>query len=261
MASSSGKQPPKDHQSHHQAPQQQPPKKSFQTSAASKTSAAHDDHHHHHQQHGHVCLICADHRPKYWVVSECNHRFCWMCSLRLRVLYGKADCPMCKVAGLQAYMGPEAKEGDFEGLAKGKTITSRTLGYIFADERVKAEVEALLKISCPFANCGTVFQSKAELKRHTCSAHALLLCDICLAHKRVFSPEMLLFNPGSLQKHHRAEHPTCKLCGTFFFGDEELMTHYREKHERCHICYRNDPESSPYFRDYYSLVWPCPVDR
>lgn len=228
--------------------------KQFKTSAAtnkspSESQKSYEDHHHRH-----TCLICADQKPKFWVVSECNHRFCWMCSLRLRVLYEKNDCPMCKVDGLKAYMGAEAKDGDFEDLVKGKTVVSKNLGYIFANEKMKAEVEALLKIICPFNKCGLVFQSKAELKRHTSSAHSLLLCDICLAHKKVFSSEMVLFNQGSLQSHHRAQHPTCKLCGTFFFGDEELMTHYREKHERCHICHRNDPNSSPYYRDYYSLV-------
>lgn len=43
-----------------------------------------------------VCWICAE-LVKYWSVSECNHRTCHVCALRLRALYKKTDCTFCKV--------------------------------------------------------------------------------------------------------------------------------------------------------------------
>ena len=43
-----------------------------------------------------VCWICAE-PVKYWSVSECNHRTCHVCGLRLRALYKKTDCTFCKV--------------------------------------------------------------------------------------------------------------------------------------------------------------------
>ena len=42
------------------------------------------------------CWICAE-PIKYYAVSECNHRTCHVCALRLRVLYQKLDCTFCKV--------------------------------------------------------------------------------------------------------------------------------------------------------------------
>lgn len=51
-----------------------------------------------------VCWICAE-PVKYWSVSECNHRTCHVCALRLRALYKKLDCTFCKVSvaiGMQA---------------------------------------------------------------------------------------------------------------------------------------------------------------
>jgi uncharacterized C2H2 Zn-finger protein len=121
---------------------------------------------------------------------------------------------------------------------------------------VERDVNELLKIKCPFNGCrvGAVFPSKQDLRRHVSSAHSLSLCDICLAHKKVFSSEMRLFNSTSLQKHQRDHHPSCKICGTMFFSEDELAEHNRDKHERCHICWKRDPRSSPYYRDYYNLV-------
>ena len=43
-----------------------------------------------------LCWICAE-PVKYYAVSECNHRTCHVCALRLRALYKKPDCTFCKV--------------------------------------------------------------------------------------------------------------------------------------------------------------------
>ena len=43
-----------------------------------------------------VCWICAE-QVKYYSISECNHRTCHVCALRLRALYKKTDCTFCKV--------------------------------------------------------------------------------------------------------------------------------------------------------------------
>ena len=43
-----------------------------------------------------MCWICAE-PIKYYAVSECNHRTCHVCALRLRALYKKLDCTFCKV--------------------------------------------------------------------------------------------------------------------------------------------------------------------
>lgn len=43
-----------------------------------------------------VCWICAE-PVKFYSVSECNHRTCHVCALRLRALYKKLDCTFCKV--------------------------------------------------------------------------------------------------------------------------------------------------------------------
>jgi hypothetical protein len=43
-----------------------------------------------------LCWICAE-PIRYYAVSECNHRTCHVCAIRLRALYKKLDCTFCKV--------------------------------------------------------------------------------------------------------------------------------------------------------------------
>ena len=43
-----------------------------------------------------VCWICAE-SVKFYSLSECNHRTCHVCALRLRALYKKLECTFCKV--------------------------------------------------------------------------------------------------------------------------------------------------------------------
>ena len=43
-----------------------------------------------------LCWICAE-PVKYYALSECNHKTCHVCALRLRALYKKVECTFCKV--------------------------------------------------------------------------------------------------------------------------------------------------------------------
>ena len=43
-----------------------------------------------------ICWVCAE-PVKYYSISECNHRTCYVCALRLRALYKKQECIFCKV--------------------------------------------------------------------------------------------------------------------------------------------------------------------
>lgn len=56
-----------------------------------------------------VCWICAE-PVKYYAVSECNHRTCHVCALRLRALYKKTDCTFCKVSRLINHQRYDANE-------------------------------------------------------------------------------------------------------------------------------------------------------
>ena len=61
------------------------------TAAESTDAVPHDD--------GGMCRICAE-PVRYYSVSECNHRTCHVCALRLRALWKRQDCTFCKVTSL-----------------------------------------------------------------------------------------------------------------------------------------------------------------
>jgi hypothetical protein len=45
---------------------------------------------------GETCLICAE-SIKYFALGSCSHRTCHICSIRMRALYKKRECALCKV--------------------------------------------------------------------------------------------------------------------------------------------------------------------
>lgn len=67
-----------------------------------------------------LCWICAE-PIKYYAVSDCNHRTCHVCALRLRSLYKKLACTFCKVRATCS----RAVVGHFDQRAQGTTTHSR----------------------------------------------------------------------------------------------------------------------------------------
>ncbi|KXN92886.1 hypothetical protein AN958_07306 [Leucoagaricus sp. SymC.cos] len=153
-----------------------------------------------------VCWICAE-PVKYWSVSECNHRTCHVCALRLRALYKKTDCTFCKEPQ-PTVIFTTSPDAEF-GVYKPDDIPHKDakLSIYFETQEMMEETLILLKFNCPDASCDYIGNGWADLKLHTRAVHARLMCDLCIRHKKVFSHEHAL--------------------------------HMREKHEECFICKRN----------------------
>ncbi|CEM24430.1 unnamed protein product [Vitrella brassicaformis CCMP3155] len=107
------------------------------------------------------------------------------------------------------------------------------------------------------------FASIDDLKKHLRHAHDRYLCDICLAHRKVFLQQQQLFTQSGLHRHIRKGdgdssfkgHPFCKWCRTNFYGDAELYGHLQQEHFTCQICRRdnNSPFRYSFFRQYDDL--------
>lgn len=212
-----------------------------------------------------VCFICATEHPPLWAITECSHRVCAVCSLRMRSLYGNKVCAMCKCeservvvvrAHVDAHGGDHTKS--FEELWHAALPRADELGMYFVEDKVKDEVLAIRRMTCPVPRCRErtrSFPSKGELKRHVATAHQLTFCEVCLAHKKVFPSEYAVYSKAELLHHQQSKeagHPSCELCGTLFYSEDELFTHRRERHEQCHLC-RRHPGRPSYFRDYGEL--------
>lgn len=213
------------------------------------------------------CSVCAENEPKFWSISSCGHKICWICSLRLRALYNSKSCPICKSQNDFIFICKRAEDG--EGFEKKLKSFPQNISFSIAyeNEVVKAACENLLQLQCPYNNsmsskstsntnssaCKKHFKTKFELRKHVQIAHELLMCEICLEHKKCFTVELALYNRTSLQKHQReVNHPRCQVCDRIFYSEDELNEHCRDAHELCHICQRSG-RPGRYFLNYSRL--------
>ncbi|TFK91783.1 hypothetical protein K466DRAFT_294055 [Polyporus arcularius HHB13444] len=217
-----------------------------------------------------ICWICAE-PVKYWSLSECNHRTCHVCALRLRALYKKLECTFCKEPQPSVIFttSPDASWSSYTP----DTIPYRDakLAISFETQEMMEETLILLRFNCPDPQCDFIGNGWSDLKLHTRATHGKLMCDLCIRFKKVFAHEHALYDPNVLPIHlpsmvrgHRRDHgkqaqqieggihPLCEFCRECFFGDDELYAHMRERHEECFICKRNEVKDN-YFRNYEAL--------
>ncbi|KAI0063455.1 hypothetical protein BV25DRAFT_430668 [Artomyces pyxidatus] len=227
-----------------------------------------------------ICWICAE-PVKYYSVSECNHRTCHVCALRLRALYKKLDCTFCKEPQPTVIFTVSA-DAPFSSYAPADiSFKDAKLSIFFETQEMMEDTLILLRFNCPDQSCDYIATGWNDLKLHARGVHGKLMCDICLRQKKVFSHEHALYSAGQLAVHlpsipHRGQkpvskepieggvHPLCEFCRECFFGDDELYAHMRHTHEECFICKRNDVRDQ-YFKNYEALEkhfehahHPCP---
>ncbi|KIK00343.1 hypothetical protein K443DRAFT_612765 [Laccaria amethystina LaAM-08-1] len=217
-----------------------------------------------------VCWICAE-PVKYYSVSECNHRTCHVCALRLRALYKKTDCAFCKdpQPSVIFTVSPDALFSSYA--TDAIPYKDVKLGITFETQEMMEDTLILLRFNCPDPDCDYIGNGWGDLKLHVRATHGKLMCDLCIRSKKVFAHEHALYPPNLLSihlpsMHHRPGkttlkdvnqieggiHPLCEFCRECYFSGDELYAHMREKHEECFLCKRNEVRDQ-YFVNYESL--------
>ncbi|KAI8927775.1 hypothetical protein BC831DRAFT_398260, partial [Entophlyctis helioformis] len=228
------------------------------TAAAAAAAAAEDA-----QQNdgdGEACHICAE--PVTWyAVGECNHRVCHICSLRLRALYKSKACTFCKT-DLDKVVFTGSSDLAFESFTLRGMKKDAKLAVFFETDQIYDETMVLLRFNCPDPECPVACPGGwSELRNHVKAAHELLLCELCIRHKKVFTHEHTLFTSEALRIHSRdgdpsdpsfKGHPECGFCRNRFYSYDELYEHCREKHEQCFLCNQQGIRNQ-YFQDYQRL--------
>ncbi|KAF8872122.1 hypothetical protein CPB85DRAFT_1445160 [Mucidula mucida] len=213
-----------------------------------------------------VCWICAE-PVKYYSVSQCNHRTCHVCSLRLRALYKKLDCTFCKEPQSTVIFTTSEDANYLSFTPETIPFKDERLAIFFETKEMMEDTLILLRFNCPDADCDFIAKGWADLKLHVRATHNKLMCDLCLRSKKVFAHEHALYAYPQLVAHlpsmnHRMKslpdqieggiHPLCEFCRECFFGDDELFSHMRERHEECFLCKRNSVRDQ-YFLNYERL--------
>jgi hypothetical protein len=148
-----------------------------------------------------VCWICAE-PVKYWSVSDCNHRTCHVCALRLRALYKKTDCTFCKVCfgNLASYVlshfPPCVSNNPLQEPQRTVIFTASAdaefssykpddisfkdvkLSIYFETQEMMEETLILLKFNCPNDDCDYIANGWGDLKLHTRAVHGRLIWSV-----------------------------------------------------------------------------------
>ncbi|KAH7107659.1 hypothetical protein BKA62DRAFT_684056 [Auriculariales sp. MPI-PUGE-AT-0066] len=215
-----------------------------------------------------TCFICAE-PVKYYAVSQCNHRTCHVCALRLRALYKKRECTFCKTdqPRIIQTLSPDALFESFAPLP----FTDNKLDIAFESQEMMEDTLLLLRFNCPDPDCTFYGTGWSDLKQHVRAVHKKSMCHICIGAKKIFAHEHTLYTNAELAIHipslRRREklpaginpadieggvHPICEFCMEPFNSDEELYPHMRDRHEKCFVCERNG-DRFVYFRNYEEL--------
>ncbi|KAI0247918.1 hypothetical protein BJV78DRAFT_856343 [Lactifluus subvellereus] len=215
-----------------------------------------------------LCWICAE-PVKYYAVSECNHRTCHVCALRLRALYKKLDCTFCKEPQPTVIFTASSDAPFSSYILENIPSKDERLEILFETQEMMQDSLVLLRLNCPDSSCEYTATGWNDLKLHARGIHDKFICDLCIRHKKVFSHEHALYTPPQYSTHlpslpRRQQkgvpkdqveggiHPLCEFCRECFFGDDELYAHMRHAHEECFICKRNEIRDK-YFQNYEVL--------
>ncbi|KAG8835738.1 Small subunit processome complex component [Serendipita sp. 399] len=146
------------------------------------------------------------------------------------------------------------------------------LGIHFETQELMEDCLILLRFNCPDVNCDFVATSWPDLKQHTRTVHRLLLCDLCIRHKKIFTHEHALYTAQQLAVHLPTargaggkqsgtsqatnsdidSHPFCHFCREAMYSEDEHFAHMRQRHEECFIC-KAKGFRYQYFQDYTNL--------
>ncbi|KAG8732930.1 hypothetical protein FRC11_010023 [Ceratobasidium sp. 423] len=217
-----------------------------------------------------ICWICAE-PVKFYALSECNHRTCHVCALRLRALYKRTDCTFCKHPQVSVIFTTSATKPYPDFTPNDIPFSDPKLQISFETKEMMEDTMILLRFNCPDADCDVIAQGWTDLKWHAKEKHDSVLCDLCIRHKKIFAHEHTLYSPVTFSLHMPSVytrrfsaqekvqaalpdivHPMCQFCRECFFGDDELFKHLRENHEECFVCKR-DGVRDQYFRNYEQL--------
>ncbi|KAF9411205.1 hypothetical protein BGZ94_001410 [Podila epigama] len=231
----------------------------------------------------HSCFICTE-NIVIFAVSDCNHRTCHLCSLRLRALYKTKNCAFCKADQGIMIFTRDAEKPFEEYQLSSMAYFDRKLNVYFEDQEMYEDTMVLLRFNCPDPTCEVACPDGwNQLKSHVKKVHKLMLCDLCVRHKKVFAHEHNLMTASQLMKHFKTGdsgqsnqnseepsgfkgHPECGFCKESFYGDDELFEHCKKNHEQCFLCIRRNIRHQYYDkyidleRHLHSEHYPC-MDR
>ncbi|KAL8116955.1 hypothetical protein AgCh_023217 [Apium graveolens] len=230
------------------------------------------------------CAVCAE-TLEWTAYGSCGHReVCSTCVARLRFVCDNQNCCICK-SNLNSIFVTKAL-GEYTSVINDFSVfpsepKEGKVGLYWYHEGTHAffddidhykTVKAMCRLSCII--CDKMheqgngnkrkgnFKNIDHLKEHLSYRHKLVMCNLCLESRKLYTKEQLNqhMNTGDSEiDGTEAErggfmgHPMCEFCRNPFYGENELYTHMSTEHYTCHICQRQHPGHFEYYRNYDEL--------
>ncbi|CAG8599323.1 5471_t:CDS:2 [Acaulospora morrowiae] len=186
-----------------------------------------------------ACSICTESTSVY-AVAQCNHRICYVCALRSRILLGTNSCPFCRAKQHKVIFTHDSTT-PFSVL-----MSSISVWYLVPDHQILCEDQQIhhmttemIKFRCPMKSCRAAYGGWPELIQHVRNDHKLMFCGRCIAHRKIFTWEHILYTKEELKRHYRSGdakdfnfrgHPSCIECNVTFYDLIEFREHYLMHH-------------------------------
>ncbi|RIB23692.1 hypothetical protein C2G38_805855 [Gigaspora rosea] len=120
------------------------------------------------------CSICTEHISVY-AVSQCNHRICYLCALRSRVLFKTNTCPYCRAQQNKIIFTHDSNTSFSTLLSSKDWNIIPDFQILCEDESIYQTVTNTIKLRCPLKSCQvTCDGSWSELSQHVRTAHKLM---------------------------------------------------------------------------------------
>lgn len=196
-----------------------------------------------------MCICCC-HELRTYVYYSCMHYVCLNCSIKMRVLCEKIDCPVCRQESRRVYCTKNqlepGEEGSGGGAAAAGSLVDRLIdrlgdtnclkepptaiaaGVYFDSEEIRAECQDLVTHQCNICSKDgrhENFKTIDELEKHMRKSHQRFFCELCIENLKLFSFERKHYDREGLAQHKRVGdkddysfkgHPLCEFWGSIF---------------------------------------------
>eukprot|EP00737_Agarophyton_chilense_P002748 gb/GEZJ01003160.1/.p1 GENE.gb/GEZJ01003160.1/~~gb/GEZJ01003160.1/.p1 ORF type:complete len:902 (-),score=97.13 gb/GEZJ01003160.1/:755-3196(-) len=203
-----------------------------------------------------ICSVCAEQAVD-WAVGHCPHVVCGDCFHRMRVLYQRKTCVMCKDTVKQVVFVPLQQYTvgmNFDqAVSLPRSFHDKKVDIWFIDRDRCDQLRTVRGWKCSHRSCShkhannSVFPNAEQLRAHVKTQHRCVYCNVCFNGAKSFVSELQLYpldkdrNYSSRQKAHmRRQHPMCRFCRKYFLDDDSIYSHLQEEHETCILCERNN---------------------
>ena len=220
------------------------------------------------------CLLCCN-SMQLVSFGACGHQAaCGPCCLRMRMCYGRIDCPLCKTDLPEVVISPYRRDiPEFSFFLNHPEAAARSRpgelgpGSILADRwqpgkrqpssRLLHDLMRSTGLACSVCDSEgkNPFARASQLEGHLRDCHQRYLCGMCLREGRNFPLEAMIYKSEQEVKAHVAStHPRCDFCrGRSFFDGDALWAHMMDRHHRCTLCEPGAGGSDPWFSDVDAL--------